>query len=1408
VERSDDGIAFTAVSTVTVTSFSDPAVVDGGSYYYRVIALDGAGNESSPSATVLAVVDSIPPTPPTALTAVADGPSQVTLTWSGGSDNIGIAGYDIFRNGLPLTQVPGTSFTDTGLAAATLYTYAVRTVDLAGNASNPISTQVSTLVDTQAPTLPTGLAANAISQSQIQVSWAASTDNVAVAGYHVYRDSVTSPAGTTDQLTFIDGPFSPSELHNYRITAFDASGNETPVASSPVVVARTFPAAPTALAAVDAPADAGGVVNLSWTPWPSAFVTEQRIYRALIAGGPYSLIATITNNTTASFQNTGLTNGTAYFYVVRSFDGVNESANSNESSAIPQNNSAPVAPTSLFAVDTTGDEGGSITLHWTPSTSGGVTQQRIYRATAPGAFGPSPIATLTGNTAINYVDNGPGLVNGDTYYYVVRAFNGIAESISSNQASAVPVDNVAPLPPTALTAGDTPNDNGHSITLGWTVSASGGAVSQRIYRATASGGPYGQVAIIQDNVTRTYVDGTANNGITYYYVVRASDGTNESANSNQASAVATDDLVPQAPTGLAAADTPGDNGGRITLTWTPSVASDVVEQRIVRATSPAGPFNLLVTLPGNVTATYLDATTTDGVTYYYRVRAFDGTSVSADSNTANGVSLNDLPPTAPTGLAAADLPADDGGRIRLTWTPSSATDVISQRIYRGTAPGSYGPSPIATLFNNTTTSFVDTGLVNGTTYYYVVRAYDGVQEGPSSNEAGASPADNGAPAPPTGLAAADVPGDQGFALRLTWTPSTSTGVTQQRIYRGTTSGSWPTLVTTISDNTTSAYTDTSGLINGTTYYYQVRSFNGVESVGIGEASAAPIDNLSPFAPTALSAADTTPDAGGSITLTWTPSTSVDVTEQHVYRGTISGGPYTRIKTLAGNLATTYADNTTTNGTTYYYVIRAFDGTSESGNSIQAAAISIDNLASAVGQAGVAYILQADAYPANVTRGQSFLVRYAVRDQQGQSVSGLSAGAFAGLVLTNLGSGLALTPGIDYTATWVGERAEGDGIYDVRVALSASAAIAPGSTLQVQGSLADGTATDGRLMRAATNVFVETAAPAAAFRWGAVQPAAVNIAANATTFAATARFYDGALAPTDDGNQAWSLVSWSDSAGGSKTPSFTANFNAGTGAYDLQFSGITAMTPGLRQYVTVRYTASPQVSRQFSFSLVTGPAGATPVPLVNVYYADPQLYVPPTASINGPGTVEEGSVITLAGNVGTATDGIAQYEWDMSYDGVTFNTDATGPLVSYNYGASSAGIYTVAFRATDNLGSVSTGTAQVVVVKTVGGNALPQVSVLGPATALVDAAVDFTTNAVDTDGTVVQYEWDFNYAGSPGLFVAQPGVTGPAATWTFATPGLHQVAVRVTDNAGGQGVGTLTLSVEYGPPTADIQATAQ
>ncbi len=216
-------------------------------------------------------------------------------------------------------------------------------------------------------------------------------------------------------------------------------GNGTTTnATTPVGGAIALP--PSGLSVADLPADAGGALRLTWTPslWTAA--TQQRVYRSTTTGGPYALVTTISNNTTATYTDTGLTNGTRYYYVVRAYNGTFESANSNQASAIPVSNQPPNPPTGLTAVDRPSDGGGAINLSWTVSPTAGVTEQRVYRATA--TSGPyTLVGTIAGNTT-NAATN-TGLVDGTTYYYVVRAYNGTAESPDSTQASAQPKMTVA-----------------------------------------------------------------------------------------------------------------------------------------------------------------------------------------------------------------------------------------------------------------------------------------------------------------------------------------------------------------------------------------------------------------------------------------------------------------------------------------------------------------------------------------------------------------------------------------------------------------------------------------------------------------------------------------------------------------------------------------------------------------------------------------------------------------------------------------------------------------------------------------------------------------------------------------------------------------------------------------------------
>src|SRR5207247_3515095 len=151
--------------------------------------------------------DTQPPTAPGNLAFTEPATGQVKLTWTASSDNVGVSGYDIYANGSLLTSVPATvlTYTDTQPAGATV-TYFVRARDAAGNQSADSNhvTRTGQGGDTQPPTAPANLAFTQPQSGQIRLAWGASTDNVGVTGYDVYRDGslLASVGGGT--LTYTD----------------------------------------------------------------------------------------------------------------------------------------------------------------------------------------------------------------------------------------------------------------------------------------------------------------------------------------------------------------------------------------------------------------------------------------------------------------------------------------------------------------------------------------------------------------------------------------------------------------------------------------------------------------------------------------------------------------------------------------------------------------------------------------------------------------------------------------------------------------------------------------------------------------------------------------------------------------------------------------------------------------------------------------------------------------------------------------------------------------------------------------------------------------------------------------------------------------------------------------------------
>jgi chitodextrinase len=198
--------------------------------------------------------DTIPPTAPANATATPSGSSQVDLSWTASTDNVGVTGYRVERcQGASCTSfsqiasVSGTSYSDTGLAASTTYSYRVRASDAAGNLSaysNVASATTQSPADTTPPTAPTNLIAAPI-QGQISLAWTGASDNVGVTGYRIERCAGLACAtfveiGTSVGTNYGDNQVTPNTSYTYRVRAQDAAGNLGPYSNTATATATAF----------------------------------------------------------------------------------------------------------------------------------------------------------------------------------------------------------------------------------------------------------------------------------------------------------------------------------------------------------------------------------------------------------------------------------------------------------------------------------------------------------------------------------------------------------------------------------------------------------------------------------------------------------------------------------------------------------------------------------------------------------------------------------------------------------------------------------------------------------------------------------------------------------------------------------------------------------------------------------------------------------------------------------------------------------------------------------------------------------------------------------------------------------------------------------------------------------------
>ena len=199
-------------------------------------------NPTKPSAHITPIItyvdkaaaDTEAPTAPTEVTATDITTTTAKVTWTASTDNVGVAGYNVYVNDseTPVngeTLVTGTEYALESLTAGTEYKVTVKAVDAAGNVSEGAVYTFTTknAADTEAPSAPTNVVVTDVTTTTAKVTWSEATDNVGVVGYNVYLNEAkvneTLITTTEYDLTAL------TEETNYsvKVTAVDAAENES-----------------------------------------------------------------------------------------------------------------------------------------------------------------------------------------------------------------------------------------------------------------------------------------------------------------------------------------------------------------------------------------------------------------------------------------------------------------------------------------------------------------------------------------------------------------------------------------------------------------------------------------------------------------------------------------------------------------------------------------------------------------------------------------------------------------------------------------------------------------------------------------------------------------------------------------------------------------------------------------------------------------------------------------------------------------------------------------------------------------------------------------------------------------------------------------------------------------------------
>lgn len=872
IERSDDNILWTVLTdpplAVDTKVYDDDDAGMGLKpntlYYYRVVSINDSGESTS------LVQQATKAEPPANVTAVPVNTTSVTISW----DAVDSAtGYKVQRTLDPLAATPvwtgvgGTlgatvlSYTNTGLTAATTYYYRVITVNASGD-SLPSAPPVAVTTYTNGAAT---ISATPISDTEIDLSWSPTIG----ADYYMIERTLDKDAGPWVSLidnsasaSYKDTTCLPGTTYYYRITPHNAAGY---AATSAPVSALTYPSMVTGL--VLTPRNAT-TVDVRWTAAPGAatYVVQKSLTGTV---GDWVEVAKDLTGTTYSDDKDVA--ATKYWYRVLSY---NKSGTMSGTPMTATVTTFATTPTNPKAVANSASQ---ITVTWDAVV--GATSYKVERS-PDGVFGWTQM--VPDPTISRYVDT--GLTDATQYFYRVSA----TTPAGSSATTAVVNATTYTLAPTGVTlTAVSPTQ----IDVRW---AMVNGATDFIVERSLTGDP-SDIWTITDtkSVVRAYSDTTCLAGTRYYYRVRA---VNAAGNSDP-STVVNLITVPGKPINLAANTA---SASTVNLTW--SAVTGAVTLTVERSLTGTGGWTVLDNSVAGTATTYTDATCLPVTQYFYRITAVNTTGTSVPSDPKSTTTY----PTVPTNFSGTALSST---KISLKW--DIAVGATGYKIERSLDP-TFAWTSIANVTPNTTTTYVDTGCLPGTKYYYRVTAY--ITDPANGNATGVinvtTPLD-----PPTALAGV---ADSATQVTLNWTASVAVGVTGYEVQRTTTpavEASWTTIAPLVTGVT---YTDNNagaGLTPGTAYSYRIRAIASLAVLNSLWTAPATV-TTAPAAPT-LAAIDPTQDViGPQVTLNWNV---VPTAVSYVLQRSADGG--TTWPTENSVTGITYAD-TGSPDTLYSYRVAA------------------------------------------------------------------------------------------------------------------------------------------------------------------------------------------------------------------------------------------------------------------------------------------------------------------------------------------------------------------------------------------------------------------------------------------------------------------------------------------------------